>query len=173
MSRFSGKCDIYDTLIEIHGIDDNYDWSKLEMYHEDEKLDIKSIKDLVPYYPYLTAVMCSNRDKIYIRLSQTSFVDRHEREMMNIRLNDVKKYYRKCKRNKTEFIPEEVVKKYSMWGSDNIYLELAKRVKEHPYTQNISGIHSNMAQWYRQELYEEMIKYGYDEDYSRKWCYHE
>ena len=39
MSRFSGKCDIYDVLIAIREMDDKSDWSKIKIRKYIDELD--------------------------------------------------------------------------------------------------------------------------------------
>ena len=97
MSEFSGKCDLWDDLINIVGVTDEYDWSNINIFLGKDKLDIKSVKDLVPYAAYISSSLIYNKDKGYsIRLSKESFVDMEERESLMRRLKRAKKYYRKC-----------------------------------------------------------------------------
>lgn len=171
MSEFSGKCDLWDDLINIAGVTDEYDWSNMNIFLGKDKLDIKSVKDLVPYAAYISSSIVYNKDIGYsIHLSQESFVDMKERESLMWRLKRAKKYYRKCKCEGIEFIVFEAVKYVSIIP-DNCDYEICRRVAEHPYTNNIRGIHTNIHNFYRKELYNAMLEYGYSEIEAFEWCF--
>ena len=64
MSKYSGKCDIYDSLIMIREMNKDSDWSKVKIkqytneldengYHKVKELKINSLKDVVPYFPFI------------------------------------------------------------------------------------------------------------------------
>lgn len=168
MSQFSGKCDLYDTLICIHN---TTDWSKVYISQNNTRLPINSQRDLVPYYPYLIGSACYSNGEASINISKESFVDREERERLEYILQDILKDYRRCKRKKVEFVPIEIAENYKGFYSYKLYLEIAKRVKENPKKPNLEGIHTEIAQMYREALYDEMLKWDYDEEYTRKWVY--
>ena len=68
-----------------------------------------------------------------------SFIYSEEKEILNYILKDAIKYYKKCKRNKIEFIPNDVSKKINYFNSyEDVYLEICRRVKEHPYSTKIN-----------------------------------
>ena len=90
---------------------------------------------------------------------------------MNTCLKWVKREYRRLKRRKEKFVPEEVAKRYSWISSPSYELEICKRVAEHPTIANVDGIHTNMHQYYRERLRDEMIKYGYTKEQADKWVY--
>ena len=100
ISVFSSKCDVYDSLVMIHNITD---FSNVRIYASGNHiipLRIDSQKDLIPYYPYLVAMMSSSKDGyMSVYLSGKSYVDTEEEERLQWRLNQLKKYYRRCKRN--------------------------------------------------------------------------
>lgn len=58
MSKFSGKCDLYD-CIEIHGVDHIMN-CKIYIKDSTKPLEINSLADLVPYYPYVPISMGMN-----------------------------------------------------------------------------------------------------------------
>ena len=62
MSLYSGKCDVYDSLVMIREVTD---FSKIKIYRhvgEIVPLRIDSQKDLVPFYPFLTPMMVGDKD---------------------------------------------------------------------------------------------------------------
>ena len=69
MSKFSGKCDLYDWLYDIAGNADEtpyetYKRLNTELYLNEgmKAIIIRKPSDLVPYYPYYDAVHCYERD---------------------------------------------------------------------------------------------------------------
>lgn len=91
MSRFSGKCDFYDT-IKIHGIDHILNCN-VYVGNSDTPLNLRSIADCVPYYPYIvtTAGMDSVNMSGMIRLTDRSWVDIEEERYGPMKIH---KYYR-------------------------------------------------------------------------------
>lgn len=94
--------------------DETTDWSKIKIYqhtpetyfdgkgwHGDKLLDIKSVKDLLPYGPFLVGMAYGDKDGTYIcHIGERSFVDTEEEDRMTFYLNEVKKAYRRYKRKK-------------------------------------------------------------------------
>lgn len=180
MSIFSGKCDIYDEFIAIMKMNNNSDWSKVEIFQYDEnhkdlqKLTIQNYKDLVPYFPFIVSSSCSSNQSTKAIISNKSFVDMENEEYINRIFKMAKKYYRKCKRQGIEFVPEEAAKKISFFKNANdLELEVCKRVKKHPYAKknDISGLHNSIYVFYKKKLYDEMIKVGYTKKQTKDWCY--
>lgn len=173
MSKFSGKCDVYDDFIEIQGLTDESDWSKIKIYHKDQLLDIKSVKDLLPYSAHLISMEYRHNGECTAHISDISFVDREEQEMLYIYLEDAKREYRRCRRKKIEFVPEEAAKKLAWMNSKKLVLEICKRVKEHPCKTDMTGIKydSPCHNMQRELLRDEMVKYGYTAEQADKWVY--
>ena len=46
MSEFCGKCDLWDSLVNIRKITDDYDWDKVKIYCKDELLDISMLAQM-------------------------------------------------------------------------------------------------------------------------------
>lgn len=165
MSRYSGKCDVYDSLIAIHKytLEELQNNVKIYVGKNTEPLYIEKESDLIPYYPYLVgcAYYNNNERKSVICLSSESFVDREERESLEFRLKHLLRIYNRCKRKKVEFDVEEALKEivWNGWNEEP-YRELANRVKEKGKKASIEGIHLKMHEYYRQKLVEEMLKYG-------------
>lgn len=201
MSKFSGKCDFADSIWMSAETDEEafakfngtrlYVWQPLpdgvdlmkelkdgvnvpETYYK--KVEYSSIKDLVPYYPHLVSMACYNnktpRSSVVI-LSPESYIDSKERDNLEWYLKDLLKIYRRCKRKKVEFNVDDAVKEVC-WNDYNKkeIIELANRVKERGKRASIDGIHLPFNEkYYRQELVNEMLKYGLDPceygDYER------
>ena len=165
MSKFSGKCDVYDSLIGINRYTEEELKNNVKIYvgNNTEPLHIEKISDLIPYYPYLIAVGCYDNveRKSVIHLSSESFVDREERESIEWRLKDLIRIYNRCKRKKIEFDVEDAVKQITWNGwNEEPYRELANRVKENGKKAAVDGIHLKMHEIYRKELVDEMLENG-------------
>jgi len=164
MSRFSGKCDCYDSLVCISRYTEDELINNVKIYvgNEEEPLHIESYKDLIPYYPYIIGSACYNNveRKAVIHLSSESFVDREEREFLESYFKDVLREYNRCKRNKVEFDVEATVDKVSWWTNKDIIREIASRVKQYGRKANTYGIHMPMHEIYRKELVKEMVANG-------------
>lgn len=168
MSLFSGKCDVYDSIVMIScdsDIDKVNEYLKTcDIYictsdGKRHKLDIKTYRDLIPYFPYLIAIAVASATSATIVLSNKSFIDSEEEEMLKFRYDDCIKYYKKCKRNKTKFDIEEYLHK--SWSIDDISREIAVRISIDGLKATTSGIHRPMQNYYRKKLAEEMEVYGY------------
>lgn len=107
MSKFSGKCDFYDA-IGFRGED--YMINKSEIYVDNiGPLKFKDKNDLIPYYPYIIAVGAFNDEGAYITLSRNSYVIERNNEKVDYVVNSVKKYIKKCKRNKKEISVDDYI----------------------------------------------------------------
>ena len=165
MSRYSGRCDIFDTLIMIHEYTDEELKNNVTIYKSgsSEPLLINSRKDLIPYYAHIISSSCHNNvdRKATIYITSESWVDIEERESLEWHLKYLLKIYNRCKRKKIEFDIDEAVKEivWHHWNEEP-YRELARRVKERGKKATVDGIHLRMHEIYRKELAEEMIRNG-------------
>ena len=171
ISKFSGKCDLYDTIV-IHGINNIISNYKIYGYNQLLPLEVIQEKDLIPYYPYLVAIMTSDRENGgIIRLSKESFVDSEERDNLQSRLNDVIRYWKKCKRNKTEFNKEEALKKIFIFTHRECDIEIVDRVSYFGDKATIDGIHDPIHDYFRGLLFDEMVNNGWDKNTAFYWIY--
>lgn len=180
MSMFSGKCDFYDSFVMIssdgeHGkIMENLKTLKLYVYGKDgreHRVKSETIKDITKYYPYLTFFNAWDKDNgDFIILSSDSFIDQEEREHLGWYIDDVMKYWRKCKRNKVPFVVDECVKKLN-WINNDIIRSIAERVAESGNKAEFDDIHLPMQEYYRRQWFEEMVKVGYTEREAYDWCF--
>ena len=167
MSKYSGKCDVYDSVIMISKYTDEelaHNVTIYQGYGEDQKkLNISCRKDLIPYYAHLVSSACYDNveRKAVIHITRESFVDREERESLEFKLKDVLRIYNRCKRKKIEFDVEEVVKEI-VWNGycESQIREIANRVKENGKKAKVDGIHIDIHEHYRRELVKEMLANG-------------
>lgn len=134
-------------------------------------LKIESQKDLIPYYPHIVSSggFDNVERKADIHITSKSWVDMEEKESLEWRLNSLLRIYNRCKRKKIEFDVDEAVKEIT-WNdwNEELYKELAKRVKEYGKRATIDRIHLKMHERYRQELVNTMIENGLNPSY---WGY--
>ena len=94
MSRFSGKCDLYDCIM-IHKSFKEFKKRFPYIYigHSNTPISYRNLKDLVQYYPYIPWYIYSEKKRNGImRISEKSYVD--EREEQGIITKELAEYYR-------------------------------------------------------------------------------
>lgn len=75
-----------------------------DIYLGDAKVEIKTSKDLIPYYTHIVASACYTKDNgNSIHLSKESFIDSEEKERLVWRIMDAIKFARKAKKEKKPF----------------------------------------------------------------------
>lgn len=174
MSKYSGKCDVYDTFWDRS--DEYINNSKFYIYcnGRDHKLDIHNHFDLMPYYPFLLGSGGFGKDDCTAYIASDSFVDKEEKEFLEYDLHQVIRIYNRCKRNKEEFNPENVYDELNFFNEDNkILREIINRVAEKGSKADVDGLHRNMQEYYRTLLYEDMVDAGYDELKAYRWVFKE
>ena len=164
MSTYSGKCDVYDDLIMIHKYTDEELANNVKIYQRsaegEKQLKITCRKDLIPYYGHIVSSACYNNAerKSIIYITAESHVDREERDMLERKLKNILTVYNRCKRKKIEFDASSAAKEFAWVGfDDDIYLELANRVKANGKKANVDGLHMKMAEHYRKNLVQVML----------------
>lgn len=162
MSKFSGKCDLYDSVVAIGG----YDIKNIELFimknNKSYPLKLNEPRDLIPYYPYVPC-MSSYMGGKYKAWINESFIDTEEKERLEFDLEELLREYRRAKRKKIEFKPN------GNW----YYKEIIERVKEQGEKATIEGLHLPLHNHYRKSLAEEMEKNGYTDYEIIQWVYPE
>lgn len=168
MSKYSGKCD----LADIYYIRDNWDFTKNKIYIKNNiiPLRIDCEKDLMPYFPYLQSYGSGDKDGLIIHLTDKSFVDIEEEERLNWCLGRAIRYFKKCKRKKIPFTKEECLKN-CFWKPSEYEIEIVDRVYRLGEKATIRGLHTKFHDYYREQLYQDMIKAGWEETKAYSWCY--
>lgn len=181
MSMFSGKCDFFDSFVAIfcdgedEKIKERLPKLKLYVYGKDDRnhrVKSDTILDIAKYYPYLAAIHTGDKDgnSVYI-LSSDSFIDQEEKQFRDYHINDVMKYWRKCKRNKTEFNEEECYQKVKFWSDSEELKEIIHRVAVDGPKAEFDDIHYSMWENNRRRWMDELIRLGMDEDKAFQWCF--
>jgi len=176
-SCFSGKCDLYDSLIEIGKVTD---FSKVHIYINDNPVELRidSYKDLIPYFPCVSRVETHSNGEYRIWLSGKPWYRIEEEDLLRIYLRDLTTCYNKLKRDKNlslETLIERYNSKYN-WRShkEELITELASRLIEVKGKKDkvyIGDLYLPSKDWFRKRLYEEMIKNGWREEVAYYWCY--
>lgn len=181
MSMFSNKCDCADHFWMGANNDEDIqkEIDRTDFYIWGEggrrfRLDIHTVKDLVPYYPFLIAVGAwSKEGRCTIIFSDESFVDKEEKEFIGWELRDALAEYKKCKRKKIPFdVDAYLEKRKGTWRMHNYTEEVVRRVATNGLKANIDGLHSNFKDKYeRARLAQEMQKYGYTDGEINMWVF--
>lgn len=180
MSRFCGKCDLYDSveMIWANGdeekVQEYIDNAKFYMYVHDRKMPIKitNRKELALYYPFLTSMSAHSNGKHTVVLCSDSFIDQEEEERLKYSLKECLRKYKKTKRNHKEINMENILP--DRFGGPTSYdLEIAKRVIEDGKKATIDGVHTYMHEYYRREWYECLVKLGWTKMEAFNWVYKE
>lgn len=133
---------------------------------------INNQHDLAPYYPYLIGIGGWSDGHCVLRISTESYIDEEERDHLTWKLNDVKRYWRSCKRKKIPYDIEKATQIISFFGMPNgIEQEIAERVEKDGDKATIDGIHDYMHELYRNKLLEEMIRLGWDKRVAKYWIW--
>ena len=181
MSKFSGKCDFCDHLWISENSEEDIEKllakSEIRICSKDSRehvLRIDTMKDAVKYYPYLIVRGGFSKERQTIVLSSQSFIDIEEQKHIQYEIDDVLKYWRKCKRKKIKFDETDCFNEVNWWSGENLALqEIISRVAKDGDKATFEDIHKPMWEHYRREWYEEMLKYGYLEIEAFRWCFTE
>lgn len=183
MSRYSGKCDIYDEL-SIHGIIDKSDkfvddavdrlkkWD-LRLGFRGIQIKIKTVKDIVPYFPFVIGTSSTLNGHLFATIGTRSYVDeaahRHYKMMVDFLADKAKKATAKG----LDPIKAMMDSGYlSPIESENEQIiALVGRIAAFGKKADFSTLVPKFWESMREELYKTMLKYGYTEEQSKEWCY--
>ena len=173
MSVLTRKCDFYDSVNIAENIEE-YLGNNAEIYVGDIRIPNETEKDIALYYPFLVSTAFRSDERNVIHLSRYSHIDYKEYDILTDMLNDVFKYYNKCKRDKTDFTFEgfQNSKYYNVFVDGDIYKELYDRVQKNGKKANILGLSSPYYDKYsRPRFYDLLIEHGYNEQFAYNWVY--
>lgn len=163
MSRFSGKCDVYDTLVIIHNYTDEELKNNVRIYMNGELLDIENRKDLIPYYPHLLVSSSFNNKKRISNVKITSYsnVDKEEKDWLEHCLKIMIRTRKYCIKKGIPFDSWDTLQKIPFAECDrNVFLEMFNRVDKIGRNANTDNLHLKCYEMYREELVDEMLKNG-------------
>lgn len=134
-------------------------------------LKLTEPKDLIAYYTYPVAMAVNSDGKSKCYLGEESYLDQWEKERLQFALDDVKKYFRSCKRKKVGFDEEHALEMVSYFGIRDSRREIVKRVKEQGDKATIDGIYDEWIDTIRERWHETMVDAGWDPDLAYRWIY--
>lgn len=177
MSKFSGKCDLYDELFVINESEEYRRNSVITINGQSSPIKNTCDKDLVPYFPFVCMSGAGNKNGFNGHYTASSWVDIEDADMMKHFLEVLKKYLRKCKRTHIAYDVDaalEVVS-FGRYGESPVVRMLAERVRDYGNKASLPSVPGEARfehrDWYRDALREEMIKYGYTDEQADNWCY--
>lgn len=130
ISKFTGKCDFFDTCCVIRNPQEIIEKSKI--YLGDARVMIKEEKDLIPYCTHLVASASYNKEcGNVIHLSRDSFINSEEREHLSWKIRDIISAFRKAKKEKVEVTLDYIKSQEYYWGNekDFIWSALIDKIK--------------------------------------------
>lgn len=170
MSIYSGKCDVADHLSDAT---DEY-LQNANIYIGDNiiPLRINNQHDLAPYYPYIIWFGGWGDGKAELHISTESYIDTNERDHLTWKLNDAKRYWRRCRRKKITYNANEAAQSISfLQEPGDLEREIARRVEADGDKATIEGLHDEIHEYYRKELLKEMLRLGWDKRRARLWIW--
>ena len=182
MSMFSGKCDFYDSVMDIHC---DGDPKKLEEFlartdifiyisNRGHKLEINNEKDAAKYYPYLESIAAFNKEgRNTIYLTSRSFIEMEEDEHIGWHIKDAEKYVRKCKRNKVKPTAEDYLNNHCWFTDKDFNRIIIERIINDGNKAEFDDLHFPIHEYFRKRWFEEMIRVGYEPKYAFNWCFNE
>lgn len=176
MSKYCGKCDLYDHFFMFDDIPVEEQLRDVKIYQgiQRELLDIKDEKGLALYFPYICG-MGSNK---FIVIGNNDYIREREINSINLYVREVRREKNYCRRKSLEYIPKEVYKKRLGWTpkeDKDACMDIINRIglggRAHFH---FDDIRLPSLDWQRKEWLEDLInKYGYNPDFARRWVYHE
>ena len=167
MSKYSGKCDIFDTFADCS----NQYLRNTRFFINEKRIVIRNQSELAPFYPFLIAIHCADKDGGIVHMTSRSYVDEHEEDILAFYLKELKKAYRHCKRKGIEVTTSALMEKIT-WNNNDYVQLLAERVAADGEKANIDGMTMDgIIPVYRKCLLEDMIAMGYPEAAAREWIY--
>lgn len=163
MSIYSGQFDVYDYFYDKN--DDDILNTKVYIGNNIISLRINSRKDLVPYYGH-GIIICLNNS---ITITDYSLIDEESNDIIEYYQKNIIRFLKNSKRKNIKVDKDYFNDRPLLSFNREIYIEIFHRLLDN--NMYISDIHTNMWKICKEELYDEMIKEGYDEKQSLIWCY--
>jgi len=181
MSMLTGKCDFYDSFMMIHGECNTEkaleNIKKLELYvpgsdGRDHLVKTETLLDVAKYFPYIISHGCFSSDAFVIYLSSTSYIDVMENERIKLYVDDIMRYWKKCKRQKKAFVVEECIGNQTTYNYD-IKLLIANKVQKDGDKAIFDDIHLPTYEHARKEWFKTLVEFGSSEYKAWCWCFNE
>ena len=181
MSKYCGKCDLYDCFSMHPDLEERISQSIIYKHgnSECEVLDIKTERDLALYFPYIVWMMASDSAKAVIHIGSNDYIRSREIYLLTWYADKARMIKKRCKRKKVLYLPceayDEIMKKYLL--SDNNATQIAEITKRIGYEKRksfktVSDIKLPSLDFYRNVWFEDLVNiYGYSEEFAKQWVW--
>lgn len=138
-------------------------------------LDIKTERELVPYYANMCGIVCATHEdgkiKKSLHISSVPYFLSQDWEWTERTYKKLQSMWKKCKRNNIPFTIDYV--RDHFWKNEENYLEtMVDEINKHPYAKLKRGkFHSVWMQHYRDKLIETMKEFGYTDQQINEWVW--
>ena len=174
MSIYTGKepC-VYSEFNDNKTIEEQL--KTIKIYLKDKLLEIKTERDIVPYYANMCGVVCGTKEdgiiKKCLHITSVPYFLYQDWEHTERIYKDIQRLWKRCKRKNIPFTLEYV--KQHLWRDDEVCVEsMFNEIKEHPYAKCVRGkYHSTWMNHYRDKLKETMQEFGYTDEQIDKWIW--
>lgn len=145
------------------------------IHWKDNVLNIKTERELVPYYGNMCGIICATHEdgvlKKSLHISSVPYFLSQDWEWTERTYKRLQSLWKKCKREKIPFTVEYAEQHY--WGKDDDNLaEMIEDINKHPYAKLKRGrYHSSWMQYHRDRLIETMRQFNYTEDQINEWVW--
>ena len=184
MSKYSGKCDLYDVLsiYDVLVATDKFADNAMELLSKWDirvgyggpKLVIRSVKDVVPYFPFVETSGGHSKDHKVVFLTEKSWVDVEAERHYGLMVEYLTKKARYAKRKGLDPVDYMMDCGYLSDSEKNEQgiPELVGRIAVDGKKADWSGLVPGFGKYMRDELYDTMVNFGYSPVEAGEWCYH-
>lgn len=177
MSKYSGKCDVYDHFCTHNkDIEEQLKNSYICVGKAQTQLELETEAQLALYFPYTIATGSwdSEFEKSHLWLSEHDYVRSSEIEMIDFYVHEAKKEKAFCKKHKIQYSVDDVYKKRFSWTAPEnkkALLEIIQRV-EAGGRQKYDDIRLPSYDFCRNIWLEDLINiYKYPTDFATAWVW--
>ena len=178
MSEYTGKepCVYSEFTMFGDGTSIEEQLKHCRIYWKGKIIDIKTEKELVPYYANMIGMLCGVHEdgvlKRSLHFSEVPYFLSQDWEWTERIYKDIQRIWRYCHRKSIPFTFEYVQKK-SCYNEDEALLRnIVNDISEHPHKKYVRGTyHSRWMHRYRELLMETMKEYGYTNKQINEWVW--
>ena len=147
-----------------------------KIYWKHNVLDIKTERELVPFYGNMVGVSCGVKEngvmKECIHISDVPYFLSQDWEWAERLYEDIQRIYKRCKRKNIAFTKDYVKSQVYRADEELCFNEMFNCIKQRPYAKYEKGqFHSTWMQRYRELLMKTMREFGYTEEQINNWVW--
>lgn len=144
------------------------------IYLNHERLNIKTERELVPYYGNMCGIGASYEDGVIkktLHMSSVPYFLSQDWEWTERMYKDFQRMWKRCKRENIPFTLE-YIREHFWRDKDPCIPSMIETINKHPYAKLKRGtFHSNWMQYHRKILIETMREFNYTEDQINEWVW--